>query len=425
MKKMGIGITIIFLLFCMIVVAEQSKGKSYKDPFEMESELPRVAGKADKEIRVLLKTQGYQNIAHTSIKITAKEGYVIEWNEGRTECSGETVTIVRPDDKRFQNGTIQVRPMGETLKILSYKRGYGYPEYEGILELYSTAEGIVIVNQLPIESYLCRVVPSEMPASYHIEALKAQAVCARSYAYNQTKSYAYPEYQAHVDDSTSYQVYGNSSPKESTIKAIADTKGQTLQYRKQVITAYYYSTSCGKTTDVQAWGSKVSAKNNYLQEVEICDEKGVPYEQGLPWYRWELRVSADALRQQLELYAGVQIGEIQSIEIKKRGAGDIALQLYVKGKQNELCIETENKIRHALAVEGCKIQKQDGSITMVSQLLPSAFITIEKKGASYIIHGGGYGHGIGMSQNGANEMAKRGKNYIEILQLFYVGAKIL
>lgn len=293
------------------------------------------------------------------------------------------------------------------------------------MELYSTAEGIVIVNQLPIESYLCWVVPSEMPASYHIEALKAQAVCARSYAYNQTKSYAYPEYQAHVDDSTSYQVYGNSSPKESTIKAIADTKGQTLQYRKQVITAYYYSTSCGKTTDVQAWGSKVSAKNNYLQEVEICDEKGVPYEQGLPWYRWELRVSADALRQQLELYAGVQIGEIQSIEIKKRGAGDIALQLYVKGKQNELCIETENKIRHALAVEGCKIQKQDGSITMVSQLLPSAFITIEKKGASYIIQGGGYGHGIGMSQNGANEMAKRGKNYIEILQLFYVGAKIL
>ena len=425
MKKMGIRITIIFFLFCMIVVAEQSKGKSYKDSFETESKLPEIGGKDDKEIRVLLKTQGYQNIAHASVKITAKDGYVIEWDKGRTECSGENVTIIRPDDKRFQNGTIQVRPEGKTLTILSYKRGCGYPEYEGILELYATAEGIVIVNQLPIENYLCRVVPSEMPASYHLEALKAQAVCARSYAYNQTKKYAYPEYQAHVDDSTSYQVYGNSSPKESTIKAVVETKGQTLRYGEQVITAYYYSTSCGKTTDVQAWGSKVNAKNNYLQEVEICDEKGVPYEQRLPWYRWELSVSTDALRQQLELYAGVRIGEIQSIEIKKRGAGDVALQLYVKGKQNELCIETENKIRRALAVEGCKIQKQDGSVTTVRQLLPSAFITIEKKGTSYIVRGGGYGHGIGMSQNGANEMAKRGKNYIEILQLFYVGAKIL
>ena len=68
-----------------------------------------------------------------------------------------------------------------------------------------------MVNELPLENYLCKVVPSEMPASYQKEALKAQAICARSYAYRQIMDYAYPEYQAHVNDSTDYQVYNNSA----------------------------------------------------------------------------------------------------------------------------------------------------------------------------------------------------------------------
>ena len=71
---------------------------------------------------------------------------------------------------------------------------------------------IVVVNELPIETYLCRVVPSEMPASYELEALKAQAVCARSYAYRQMESYGYPEYEAHVNDSTDYQKAPASLP---------------------------------------------------------------------------------------------------------------------------------------------------------------------------------------------------------------------
>ena len=121
------------------------------------------------------------------------------------------------------------------------------------LELRTTAEGIVIINELPVESYLCKVVPSEMPASYELEALKAQAVCARNFAYMQMSDYAYPEYEAHVNDSTDFQVYGNSEAQESSSRAVSETAGEVLKYNGAIVTTYYYSTSCGKTTTVEAW----------------------------------------------------------------------------------------------------------------------------------------------------------------------------
>ena len=78
-------------------------------------------------------------------------------------------------------------------------------KYPGELEYYEEEQGWVIVNEAPLEEYLRRVTPSEMPSDYAMEALKAQAVCARTYAVWQMREYAYPEYKAHVDDSVSYR----------------------------------------------------------------------------------------------------------------------------------------------------------------------------------------------------------------------------
>lgn len=78
-----------------------------------------------------------------------------------------------------------------------------------------------------------------MPPSYELEALKVQAVCARSYAYRQMASYGYPEYEAHVDDSTAYQVYGNSQPQERSTQAVNATCGEVVMYHGQIATTYY------------------------------------------------------------------------------------------------------------------------------------------------------------------------------------------
>ena len=102
----------------------------------------------------------------------------------------------------------------------------------------------------------------------------------------------------------------------------------------------------------------------------------------------------------------------------------MALELTAVGTEGTVKVETENKIRTALGGAGYQITKNDGQTVESQRLLPSAFFSITNQDGIYIIEGGGYGHGIGMSQNGANEMAKNGKTYKEILELFYQGVTV-
>ena len=373
-------------------------------------------------IRVLLMTNGYRGTVHPEVILTSKSDMKLYYGE-KTETikAGEKLTI-KPDNERFTQGKITIESE-KKITISSLERGYGTPSYSGTLELWSTAEGVVIINELPVETYLCGVVPSEMPASYELEALKAQAVCARSYAYRQMEEYGYPEYEAHVNDSTDYQVYGNSKQQDSTKKAVKETCGETVRYKGEIVTTYYYSTSCGRTTTVEAWGTKLSKKNAYLQSVNVCDENG-DYEKNLPWYEWTATIPVETLSNLIGLNTGKDIGTLKSVKVTKRGPGDIALKIKAVGEKGSVEVETENKIRAALGGSGYKIEKQDGTVVESSKLLPSAFFTIKKAGDTFVIEGGGYGHGIGMSQNGANEMAKEGKDYKEILKLFYQGTTI-
>ena len=128
---------------------------------------------------------------------------------------------------------------------------------------------------------------------------------------------------------------------------------------------------------------------------------------------------AETLSDLIGLNTGKDIGRLESIEITKRGPGDVAIAMKAVGDEGSVTVKTENKIRKALGGSEYKIRRQDGSETDGRDLLPSAFFTVEKKGDKFVIQGGGFGHGIGMSQTGANEMAKQGKNYKEILALFY------
>ena len=120
-------------------------------------------------IRVLIMSTGYENIAHPEVTVTATGGLVVESGQGTEEMEAGQPLTLRPDDGRFAAGKVRIQAKdGGDLTLASIKRGCGQPSYAGVLELRTTAEGIVIINELPVESYLCRVVPSEMPASYTI-----------------------------------------------------------------------------------------------------------------------------------------------------------------------------------------------------------------------------------------------------------------
>lgn len=408
------GLTILFFLFIIVGLTKGIRGEeeqkvvqrlSYEEENEHDN---RQKVKEEKIIRVLIMDNGYQNIVHPKVTLSI---------DGKKE-------EISPDDERFdEEGSICFDAGKKEITIESLERGYGTPSYVGRLELYSTAEGIVIINELPVEQYLCAVVPSEMPASYELEALKAQAVCARSYAYRQMGNYAYPEYEAHVNDSTDYQVYGNSKRCESTNQAVQETNGEAVYYNGKLVTTYYYSTSCGKTTDVRAWGTKLSEKNKYLQSVKVKGKQGY-YEKDLPWYRWKAYLPVETISNLVGINTGKDIGTVTDIEVTERGAGGIALGIKITGEKGTVIVETENKIRAALGGSGYRIEQNDGTMADSRTLLPSAFFTVEKNDGQFVLNGGGFGHGIGMSQNGANEMAKCGKDYREILKTFYRDTEI-
>lgn len=401
----------------VLKVKKEEPGKEEK-PVEKEETKAK-----NPNIRVLLMTDGYQYTTHPQVSVSASSGLTLSYGKKTEELEEDSVLEIAPDDARFKKGKLRIKAKKGKISVKSLNRGYGTPSYAGVLELFTTAEGIVMINELPVESYLCGVVPSEMPSAYELEALKAQAVCARSYAYRQMENYAYPEYKAHVNDSTSYQVYGNSKPAKSTTQAVKETKGEVVRYNGKIASTYYYSTSCGKTTSAEAWGTKPSDANSYLQSVEVKGEQG-DYEKELPWYRWEAEIPIQTLSNLIGLNTGTDVGTLESVEVVKTGPGGVALKIEAKGDKGTAVVETENKIRKALGGAGYVITRQDGTEADSSALLPSAFFTIEKSGDTFLIKGGGFGHGIGMSQNGANEMAKNGKDYKEILALFFQGVTI-
>ena len=410
-----LGIVIAFLLYTI------TNRENYTQR-NLESKVTFAVNKKETSmIRVLIKTNGFKNEVHKSVEISAEGGLIVEDETGRAEY-GENEHVVFGSNEKIK--TIIPKISGDKMKIHSIERGYGTPSYRGTIVLYPSDKGIAIVNELPLEEYLCAVVPSEMPASYHMEALKAQAICARCYAYNQTRNISYPEYNAHVDDSVSFQVYNNSKEQERSTEAVMETEGQMLWYGDQVAMTYFYSTSSGESTSVEAWGTKLIDANQYLKGVTISDDNGDDYEENLAWYRWTAKVPKDTMEKLVEKNSEKDIGSLKSVEITKKGSGGVVLEIKISGTEDFVTVKTENKIRKVLGGDGYKIKKQDGKTVDSMKLLPSAFFDIEKSGDYFIINGGGYGHGIGMSQNGANELAKSGKSYKEILEFFYPGTKV-
>ncbi len=416
-----LGVFNAFLLFAL-------ENKEIFEQKNIESPIPKmnredneqvsIEYEKEKNIRVLIKTGKFENVFHSKIEISSEDGLFVKTEEEMIEV--DKAKCVKIADSAI----ITSKNNDGEVVIHSLERGDGNPSYKGTLELIETEKGIVIINEIPLEDYLCGVVPSEMPTSYDIEALKAQAICARSYAYNQMQDMAYPEYSAHVDDSVSFQVYNNYESTAISDQAVAETAGEMLWYGQEVAKTYFYSTSSGHSASIEAWGTTLIDANQYLQGVDIADQSGKDYEKELDWYRWSATIEEDLLEDIIEKNAQKEIGELKSIEITKRGTGNIVQQLEIRGSEDTIVVETENKIRKMLGGAGYQITKQDGSIVDSMNLLPSAFFAIEKSGECYIINGGGFGHGIGMSQSGANELAKNGKNYKDILGFFYPGTKV-
>lgn len=396
------------------------------------------------KIRVLLMTDKFAGLLHEQASVTCDGAFTLSWGEETAQCQpGEVVTLA-PGDERLSQGRLTIAPAeeGHTLTLLSLSRNYGSPSYPGTLEIAQEEGGLAIVNEAYLEDYLYRVVPSEMPASYPVEALKAQAVCARSYACRQIKSNSYSQYGAHVDDSTKFQVYNNIEPQEKATRAVNDTYGQVAYYDGEVIMAYYFSTSCGHTSDLGVWGGSLAecpyvagryltlqVKGGDLRNEEefsafIKDKEYDTFEKNMPWYRWETVLPASLMDQEFP-----ELGGVTDIRVTQRGEGGVADQVVITGTAGEKVLHYQDEVRQVLGCPELTITKKDGTTATGWKSLPSGYIAIEPEQTesgetAFHIYGGGYGHGAGMSQTAAKVMADMGMDYETILKFFYQGIEV-
>lgn len=438
-------------------------------------------------IRVLIKSEGFQELYHEKVELTSNYPFEVTFGEKTKNYEAFEHVELTPDSKMLSDGRVFIKSKMENgkLTLLSLRRNGENPAYRGSMEISFDENGkLLLINELPLEQYLYAVLPSEMPSNYGVEALKVQAVCARSYAYNQLMSNSYRNYGAHVDDSVSYQVYNNLPENENTIIAVKETYGQVLEYDNKIITAYYFSTSCGHTSNAgDVWmgtGEIPYLKGSWQKkdviegekEADLTEEESFrtfitqngadTYDSGFAWYRWNVRIPAAHLKKTIDSNLAKRykansdliltlnedgnfesmpidtIGKVKNIVVLERKTGGIATSVLIEGSRHTIKVQSEYNIRMLLAPSYDTVVRQDDSRVENMNMLPSSFFVVdrssemvaeeggqeEKEKVYFTFQGGGYGHGVGMSQNGAKAMADEKISYEDILKHYYKGVSL-
>lgn len=262
--------------------------------------------------------------------------------------------------------------------------------YSGQIEVWRGEKGLYVVNELPLEDYVESVVASEVGTDWEAEALKAQAVIARTYAvYKKTAVTNQSMY--HLTSSVLHQVYKGNNSHFKVTYAVRATEGEILTYNGKPIEALYHSTCGGRTENPEeVFGKKIP----YMKSVESrCDLS--------PYWIWEKKIPISEIEKALNLKG------IKDLDIKSRTSTGRAKDINVKIEEGNTTIRAAD-LRRLLGWSR----------------LPSTYFEIKKNGDSIIFEGKGYGHGVGLCQWSALQMAAEGKTYREILSFFYPGTEI-
>jgi len=263
--------------------------------------------------------------------------------------------------------------------------------YRGQMEFISNGSTLTVVNHLGLEEYLCGVVPKETFASWPKEALKAQAICSRSYTIAKCEE----NYQKDYDlTSPGDQLYGGASAEAaSTTAAVYETAGNYLEYNGKPLLTFFHTCCGGATED----GEKIFTYVRFYPSGVTS-----PYCNGCKHYAWEYSISAADLASKLRS-AGYNPGNAAPLQIVKRfNSGRVA----------------EIKIGSA-TLTGEQLRKAVGY-----DVVKSTRFSVSLSGSVYTFKGNGWGHGVGMCQWCTKGMADQGITHEKMLEHFYPGAKL-
>ena len=298
----------------------------------------------------------------------------------------------------------------DCIAIATDKAGLNKACYNGEFIVTANGNKLNAINVIDIEDYLRGVVPYEIGKldESKFEALKAQAVAARTYAYKHFGSRVAQGFDVYAD--TRDQVYkGLHSATALTDKAVRETDGVVMTYNGEFITAYYHSTCGGETEGVVTWGRP---DHPYLKNKPDLRPDGTPWCRESNYTEWTREFTEDELRDLFQINAKEAKANVPSFSSIK----SMHIQDTLKsGRIHTLVIETNNGSFTAKADKIRWLFKRGGTI------LPSSFFRIHKNGNEWILKGKGFGHGVGLCQMGARARAQAGQSYIQILTHYYPG----
>lgn len=311
---------------------------------------------------------------------------------GTAEAGYVRVLILDGEFNKIPDGRDKIVLLDKTAgKLL-----VGEKPYSGKIEVWGGDKGLYLIDKVNIEKYVKSVVEAETGRDWATEALKAQAVLSRTYAINRQMHMGQMKYD--LTSSVLDQVYGGDDGYDKEVSDAVDaTKGQVLVYNGKPIEAFFHSTSCGETEDPFAvFGKHIP----YLKPVKVkCDLS--------PYSAWTRRFPADRIQKALKA-GGMDTGSIIGMEIKSRTCTGRVADITVSGSNGVFTVKAVD-LRRLIGWKD----------------LPSTDFSMQFKNGHLTARGKGYGHGVGLCQWSALEMARQGMKYTDILSYFYPGTKLV
>jgi len=335
----------------------------------------RAAASAEPIVRVLLlETEGSVQVKRGASTL------ILEPTSDAIRLDGRTV------------GRVWTARGGRSRDVLSVNG----MRVRGDLEFVRSDRGLEVINHVGLEDYVAGTLGREVYTSWHKEMLKAQAVVTRTYAMHQMARNSARAFD--VGSGTGSQVYGGiDAETESVKRATHKTRGEYLIYQNDPILAVFHSASGGQTaTAEEVWGERIP----YLTSIEV------PNEEDSPDTYWRTTVSRTTLERSLAPL-GVGVGSIEKMDVAERSSSGRAVRIRVRGTRETQTMSART-LRTALG----------------ASVIRSTMFEIREAPDGFIFVGSGHGHGVGMSQWGAQAMAKNGAGYREILETFYPGTKL-
>jgi stage II sporulation protein D len=267
--------------------------------------------------------------------------------------------------------------------------------YRGVLEVARGDQGLLVINEVPLEEYVAGALGREMFASWQQAALRAQAVAIRSYALHQQRTGGA---LYHLEADTASQVYGGVAAESPEVwEAVDATRGEVLTFAGEPILAAFHSASGGRTASAaEVWGSPLP----YLVSLPVQGEEDSP-----DTY-WRAAVTRTTLARALEAL-GQPVGPPRAVEVLERTASGRVGAVRFRGPRGDATVAGRT-LRAALG----------------ESILRSTLFDVRLSPDAVVFVGSGRGHGVGMSQWGARALAESGADYREILRVFYPGTRL-